>query len=89
MRGFVAPFRKNIKDLKVNLETTKNILRPQVEKRLDLLDNLSPDAKKANDVLQWLMNNAPPGKAQDVEFHASEQLSLSVASIHNTGMAVS
>lgn len=65
------------------------MIKPQVEKRLEELANLPPNGKKPNDTLQWLMKNAPPEKANDIVFHASEQLSLSVASIHNTGMNVS
>lgn len=88
IRHFVAPFTESIRGLKSNHKIATAIMRPQVERRVELLRELGPNDEKPDDALQWLMNNSPE-QADNVDFQAQLQLFLSMASIHTTGNLVS
>ncbi|KAK5957437.1 hypothetical protein OHC33_001811 [Knufia fluminis] len=84
IRNIIAPFTKCIRDVRANQKLTEDIVRPRVEERVELLQNLKSGKAKPDDPLQWLMNNTPE-KATDIAFQAKQQLGLSLASIHTTG----
>lgn len=87
IRNIIAPFTKCIRDVRANQKLTEDIVRPRVEERVELLQNLKSGQAKPDDPLQWLMNNTPE-KATDIAFQAKQQLGLSLASIHTTGNLV-
>lgn len=57
------------------LATMERLLAPVIAKR-------EMSAEKPNDMLTWIMENCPPGKANDIRWQALYQLQISTAAIH-------
>ena len=83
IRGFVAPFTKGVRELHADRQVVKSFVRPRVEERIEQLN--TGTKSPPDDILQWFFKNAPEQR-NDIEWHARQQLGLSVASIHTTGM---
>jgi hypothetical protein len=59
------------------------LIGPVIKERLEA-EAHDPNFVKPSDMTQWLLDNSPPQKRGDAEFHAIGQLNASLAAIHTT-----
>jgi cytochrome P450 len=72
-----------LRDIPKHLKIMSRLIDSVVKERLEA-EEQDPNYVKPADMTQWLIDNCPPEKRMDTEFHALGQLNTSFAAIHTT-----
>lgn len=82
-RPLAGHFIPEVRAIRKHRKIISRLVGPMVKERLEA-EAHDPNYVKPSDMTQWLLDNSPPQKRGDADFHGIDQLNASFAAIHTT-----